>query len=74
MRRGLQIGVAVHAGEHAAMDGVLEGLGVDVEAGGLAVNFVRKSGVGVAGETIVRGGLWWLFGSGDAAGEKHRQH
>ena len=69
VRGALYVGVAVHAGEHAAVDGIFEGLRIDVQADGLAVDFMGQRGVAMAGEAFVRGGfrrllIGWLLGRG----------
>ena len=53
MRQALHILVAIHAGEHAAVDGMLELVLVDEEADRRSV-LVRagERGVGVAGEAV----------------------
>ena len=54
MRRGLHVLVAVDAGEHSAVDGLLQLFGVDGEADRLAVGIGGgERGVGVAGETLL---------------------
>lgn len=57
VRGAFYVGVAVHATEHAAMDGILESLGVDVQADRLAVYFVTQGSVAMAGEALVNGGF-----------------
>ena len=59
----LYVGVAVHAGEHAAVDGILESLRIHVEANGLAIHFMAEGGVAVAGKARIRGRFWRLLGS-----------
>ena len=53
VRRAFYIGVAVHTGEHAAVDGIFEGLRIDMQADGLAVDFMRECGIAMASETII---------------------
>lgn len=53
MHQALHVFVAVHAREHAAVNGVLELALIDKEAHGRAVCvFGGESGIGVAGETV----------------------
>jgi len=53
----LDVGVAVDACEHAAMNGALERLWVDVKADGFPVHLVRQCGVAVTGEALVSSGF-----------------
>jgi len=55
------IGVAVDAGKHAAVDGILESLRIDVEADGLAVFLMRQRSIAVANEAFVCGWFGRLF-------------
>ncbi len=55
--------MAVHAGEHAAVNGVFKGLRIDMQAGGLAVDVVRERGVAMAGQAFVGRRFRGLFGS-----------
>ena len=55
------IRVAVHAGEHAAVDRIFEGLRIDMQTGRLAVDIVSQRRVAVAREAFVSGGFGWLF-------------
>jgi len=64
VRRTGYISVAVHAGEHAAVDGIFELLWIDMQADGLAVNVMGQRGVAMAGETFVSGWFWELLGCG----------
>ena len=57
MRRALYIGVAIHAGEHAAVNGIFEALRIDMQADGLAVHFVSQRGVAMAGQAFF--GSWF---------------
>jgi hypothetical protein len=61
MRGTLYVRVAIHAGEHAAGDGIFKRLRIDVPANGLAIDLVRQSSVAVAGETLVSRGLGGIF-------------
>ena len=66
LRRGLMPGtlyirVAIHAGEHAAMDGIFKRLRIDVQANNLAVHFMRQRSIAVAGETLVSRRLGGIF-------------
>lgn len=55
------IRVAVHAGKHAAVDGLFEGLRIDMQADGLAIDFVGEGGITMAGETSVSRGFGRIF-------------
>ena len=57
MRRRFDIGVAIDAGEHSAMDRCLEPFRVDVEADRLAVNVLRHGGIAMTGQAFLIGGL-----------------
>ena len=48
MRGILYVRVAVDAGKHAAVDGIFEGLRIDVQADRLAVDVVGQGGVAMA--------------------------
>jgi hypothetical protein len=52
MHKALYILVAVHTTEHAAVDGVLQLVFIDVDADLLAVHFLGQRCVGVAGKAI----------------------
>ena len=60
----LYVGVAVHAGEHAAVNRIFERLGIDVQADRLAVDVMGKGAVAMTGEALVRGGFGMLFAGG----------
>ena len=60
MRGILHVGMAVDASEHTAVNGVFEGLRIDVQTTWLAVHVVGQSGIAVAGEALFRG---WFRGS-----------
>ena len=62
MRGTGDVSVAVDAGEHAAVDGIFEGLRIDVQADSLAVFIVGQRGVTVAGQAFIGGGFCWCFG------------
>src|SRR5215468_5006035 len=57
----LDVSVAVDACEHAAMNGTLERLGVDVKADGFPVHLVRQCCVAVTGEALVSCGFGRIF-------------
>ena len=61
VRGAFDVGMAVHAAEHAAMNGILESLGVDVQADRLAVYFVTQGSVAMAGEALVNSGFRGIF-------------
>ncbi len=60
--RALYVCVAIHAGEHAAMNGILKRLRVDVQTDLLSILFVAEAGVTVAGKAIICGGFGSLLG------------
>lgn len=53
VRRAFYVRVAVDAGEHTAVDRILESLRIDVEADGLAVFLMRQRSVAMANEAFV---------------------
>src|SRR6266536_551570 len=63
VRRTLNVRMAVDAGKHAAVDGIFESLGVDVQADRLALDFMGQCGITVAGEAFFRGRFRKLFAS-----------
>ena len=74
MRRALYIGMAIHAREHAAVNGIFEALRIHMQADGLAVHFMSQRGVAVAGQALFSSRLCrllaggWFAGGEDAAG------
>jgi hypothetical protein len=74
VRRALNIRVAIHAGEHAAVDGILEALRIHVQADRFAVYLVRQGGIAMAGHALFCGRFGgflaggWLSGCEDASG------
>ena len=50
--------MAVHAGEHPAVDRVLELSRIHVQAGDLAIDLVGEGGITVAGQAILVAGFW----------------
>ena len=58
---GGYIRVAVHAGEHAAMNGIFESLRIDVQADRLASDIVGEGGVTVASEAFLGSGFRLVF-------------
>ena len=54
VRGTLDVGVAIHAGKHAAMDGILEPLGVHMQAHRLAVDVVGQRSIAMASQTFFR--------------------
>ena len=69
MRGTLDVGVAVHAGKQAAVDGIFESLRIDVQAHGFTVDLVSQRDVAMASQTFFRSGFWrlftgWLLGGG----------
>ena len=61
VRGALYIRVAIHAGKHAAVDGVFERLRIDVQGRRLAVSLMAQGGIAVAGETLIRSRFGRLF-------------
>ena len=55
VRSAFYVGVAIDAGEHAAVDGILESLRIDVQADGLAVFLMRQRSIAMANEAFVCG-------------------
>ena len=49
VRRRLYIFMTINTGKHAAMDGMAELVGIDIQADRLASNLLCQAGVGVAG-------------------------
>jgi hypothetical protein len=77
VRRGLEVGVAIHAGKHAAVDRILELVRVDVKTDSLAVDHFTQRRITVTGQTVFVGGfLCGSTGPGEQAQSKHqgRQH
>src|SRR6202158_542270 len=68
VRGTLDVGVAVHAGEHAAVDGIFERLRIDVQADGFAIDLVSQRGVAMTSETFFRSGFRRLLTGGLFAG------
>jgi len=58
------VGVAIHAGEHAAVNGILESLRIDVQADRPAVFLMRQRSIAMANEAFVYGWFGRLFASG----------
>lgn len=67
VRCALYVRMAINAGKHAAVNRILEGLRVDMQADSLAVDVVRQAGVTVAGETFISGRFLGWFGGGVGA-------
>ena len=61
MRRAFYVRVAIHAGEHAAVDGIFKRLRIDVQANNFAVHFVRQRSIAVAREAFVRRRFGGIF-------------
>jgi len=61
MRGALYVGVAIHTGEHAAVDGIFKRLRINVQANNFAVHFVRQRSIAVAGQTFLNRGLGEIF-------------
>jgi hypothetical protein len=68
MDQALHILVAIHAGKHGAVDGVLELGFIDKQALLLAVDVLTHGGVGVAGEAVDI--LEFVLGMRDGSPEK----
>ena len=63
--------VTVHAGKHAAVDGVFQALAVNKQADLLAVDLCRQGVVAVAGEAVFVCQL--MFGAGCSSAQKKRK-
>lgn len=61
MRGTLDVGVAVHAGKHATVDGIFESLRIDVQADGFTVDLVSQRRIAMASETFFSSGFWRLL-------------
>jgi len=72
VRGTLHVGVAVDACEHAAVDGIFEVLGIDMQADRLAIDVVGQRGIAVTGKALFRSGLWRLLGGWRLAGREER--
>src|SRR5579871_651788 len=73
VRGALDISMAVDAGEHAAMDRILECLGIDVKADRLAIHFVRQGSVTMACETLLSGWFYWFLTLGITGAQPKKQ-
>jgi hypothetical protein len=56
--------MAVHAREHAAVDGIFEPLGIDMQADSLAIYLVAQGGVAVARQALLSRGFRRLLAGG----------
>src|SRR5690349_10505387 len=63
MHGTLDVGMAIHAGEHAAVDRGFEFLGGNIQADWLAVELFGEGRIAVASQTVVVGGLLCAPGS-----------
>lgn len=61
VRGSFYVGMAIHTGEHAAVDRVFERLRIDVQADRLALHFMSEGGITVACEALVRGRFGRIF-------------
>src|SRR5579872_690261 len=61
VRRRLYVGMAVHAGKHAAVDRIFEFLGIDLQADGLSILLMSQGSIAVAGETFISAGFRGFF-------------
>src|SRR5690242_18935470 len=57
VHRVLDVSMAVHAREHAAVDRIFELLRRDIKTDWLAGDFLAQGGIAMASQTIVVGGL-----------------
>ena len=64
----LYVGVAIHAGEHAAMDGILERFRIDMQANRLAIDLMTQRGVAMTSEALIGGGFGRFFFPGSGQG------
>jgi hypothetical protein len=53
--------MAIHAGKHAAVDGILEASGIDMQTDRLTVDFMGQRGIAVAGQAFFRSRFRRLF-------------
>jgi hypothetical protein len=74
VRGTFDIGVAVHTGEHAAVDGIFESLRIDVQADGFPVDLVSQRGVVMASQTFFRTGFRRLLAGGLLGGVERCCH
>ena len=72
MRRTLYVRMAIHAGKHAAVDGIFEALRVDMQTDRLAIDVMSQRGIAMASQTLFRGRLRGLFAGGRLAGGEER--
>src|SRR6266550_3762381 len=64
VRRAFNVGVAIDASEHAAVNRVLECVGIDEQTHLLAVGVLGHGGIAVAYQAVFVAGLrGWLLGS-----------
>src|SRR6266567_1574355 len=70
----LNVGMAVHTREHAAVDGIFEALGTYMQADGLAIHVMGQRGIAMAGQAFFRNRLrrllagCWLSRREDSTG------
>jgi hypothetical protein len=62
--RAFNIGVAIHASEHAAVNRIFERLRIHGQADRLAVHIVSQARIAMAGEAIIGRGFRGLFSAG----------
>lgn len=74
MNRGLDVGVAVDACIHGAVDGMLQFILIHIEADALAMYILGQSRVGVAGQTVLVLGLGLLLGTGRPGPRQDTEH
>ena len=72
MGRCLDVGMAFDAGQHAAVDGILECFRVDVETHRFPVDVFRHVGIAMASQAFVVGGLRYLC-AGDGREQNQKQ-
>lgn len=61
VRGVLYVGMAIDAGEHAAVDGIFEGLRIDMQADSFAVDFVSQRRVAMTRQALVGRGFGRIF-------------
>lgn len=66
--RALHVCVAVHTGKHAAVDGILEGFRIDMQAYLFAIDFMSQAGITVASEALLHGRFGRIFFAGCGKG------
>ena len=74
VRRCLHICVAIHAGEHGAVNGCFERVRIHVQADLLPVNLGAHRWVAMAGQALVVGGFRLTLGKGSGTKQNYQKH